>query len=211
MNTAVMVSRGMRRGRGRHLLRLLGTVAVLSLAAACGQQGATASAGHQSPAVTASAGPASPGNLDATASPRPTGSATPPPPAGGCVTQSHPANFAYSGSPATLITVCPGRAAVGDVVHITLQGCDGPGRAPAALVFLGPSSWVGSGGAGNPVPFKPAGGDRYTATYTIPAAYTGGVTGASPNPTLPVRPGDHYAFATYPAAMCDVPFTVTDG
>jgi len=97
------------------------------------------------------------------------------------------------------------------VVAITLQGCNTPSRAPAALVFLGPSSWIGSGGAGNPVPFKLAGGDRFTATFTIPATYAGGENGASPNPTLPVRPGDHYAFATYPAGICDVPFTVTGG
>jgi hypothetical protein len=108
-----------------------------------------------------------------------------------------------------LITVCPGRAAAGAVVRVTLQGCNTPSRAPAALVFLGPSSWVGSGGGGNPVPFRMAGGDRFTATFTIPATYVGGENGASPNPTLPVRPGDHYAFATYPAGICDVPLTVT--
>jgi hypothetical protein len=95
------------------------------------------------------------------------------------------------------------------VVRITLQGCNTPSRPPAALVFLGPSSFVGSGGAGNPVPFKMVGGDRATATFTIPATYVGGETGASPNPILPVGPGDHYAFATYPAGICDVPFTVT--
>jgi hypothetical protein len=82
------------------------------------------------------------------------------------------------------------------VVHITLRGCNIPSRPPAALVFLGPSSWIGSGGAGNPVPFKAAGGDRFTATFTIPATYIGGETGAAPNPTLPVRPGEHYGFAT---------------
>jgi hypothetical protein len=142
----------------------------------------TAGAGHQSPAAAP----------------------------GGCASQSHPANFAYNGSPASSITVCPGRAPVGAVVHITLQSCNTP-RPPAALVFLGPSSWIGSGGAGNPVPFKIVGGDRYAATFTIPATYVGGENGASPNPTLPVRPGDHYAFATYPAGICNVPFTVTGG
>jgi hypothetical protein len=149
-----------------------------------GTIGPTSTAGHQSPAVS---------------------------PGGSCTSQSHPANFAYSGSPASSITVCPGRAPVGAVVRITLQGCNIPSRPPAALVFLGPSSWIGSGGAGNPVPFKTAGGDRFTATFTIPASYVGGETGASPNPILPVRPGDHYAFATYPAGICDVPFTVTGG
>ena len=186
--------------------RPLVIVAALGLAASCGQQGPTASAGHQKPTVTASAGHQSP-----TASPGPTGSVTPPSPGGGCASQSHPANFAFSGSPASSITVCAGRAAVGAVVHITLQGCNTPSRAPAALVYLGPSSWIGSGGGGNPVPFKMVGGDRFTATFTIPATYVGGETRTFPNPTLPVRPGDHYAFATYPAGICDVPFTVTGG
>jgi len=206
MNTAVLVSSRRRRGRAWHVPRLLGIVAALGLAASCGQQGPTASAGHQGPTVTASAGHQSP-----TAWPGPTGSTTPPSPGGGCASQSHPANFAFSGSPASSITVCPGRAADGAVVHITLQGCNTPPRAPAALVFLGPSSWIGSGGGGNPVPFKMVGGDRFTATFTIPATYVAGETGAFPNPTLPVRPGDHYAFATYPAGICDVPFTVTGG
>ena len=204
MSSAVLVSSRRRRGRAWHVPRLLGIVAALGLAASCGQQGPMASAGHQSPAVTASAGHQSP-----TASPGPTGSATPPP--GSCASQSHPADFAFSGSPAGSITVCPGRAAAGAVVHITLQGCNTPAQAPPTLVFLGPSSWIGSGGAGNPVPFKMAGGDRFTATFTIPATYLGGETGAFPNPTLPVRPGDHYAFATYPTGICDVPFTVTGG
>jgi hypothetical protein len=195
-----------RRGIAWHVLRLVVIVVVLGLAASCGQQGPTAAAGHPSPAVTASAGYQSP-----TASPGPTSSATPPSPGGDCASQSHPANFAFSGSPASSITVCPGRAAVGAMVHVTLRGCNTPSRAPAALVFLGPSSWVGSGGGGNPVPFRMVGSDRFTASFTVPATYVGGETGASPNPTLPVRPGDHYAFATYPAGICDVPLTVTGG
>jgi hypothetical protein len=180
--------------RAWHVFRLLGIVAMLGLAASCGSQGPMAAAGHPSP----------------TASPGPTSSA-PLSPGGGCAGQSRPANFAFSDSPASSITVCPGRAAVGAVVHITLQGCNTPSRAPAALVFLGPSSWVGSGGGGNPVPFRMVGGDRFTASFTIPPTYVGGTTGASPNRTLPVRPGVHYAFATYPAGICDVPLTVTGG
>ena len=144
--------------RAWHVFRLLGIVAVLGLAASCGSQGATTAAGHPSPTVA----------------PRPTSSATPSSPGGGCASESHPANFAFSGSPASSITVCPGHAAVGAVVHITLQGCNTPSRAPAALVFLGPSSWVGSGGGGNPVPFRIVGGDRFTASFTIPATYVGG-------------------------------------
>jgi hypothetical protein len=188
--------------RAWHVLRLPGIVVVLGLAASCGSQGPTVAAGHPSPKVTAT-------HRSPTASPGPAGSATPPSPGGGCARQHHPANFAFSGSPASSITVCPGRAAVGAVVHITLQGCNTPSRAPAALVFLGPSSWVGSGGGGNPVPFRMVGSDRFTASFTIPATYVGGETGAAPNPALPVRPGDHYAFATYPAGICDVALTVT--
>ena len=205
MNTAVPVCSRRCRGRAWHVPRLLGIVAALGLAASCGPQGPTASAAHQSPTVAASAGHQSP-----TASPGSTGSATPPSP-GGCASQSHPANFPFSGSPVGSITVCPGRAAVGAVVRITLQGCNTPSRAPVALVFLGPSSWIGSGGGGGPVPFKMVGGGRFTASFTIPATYVGGETGAIPNPTLPVRPGDHYSFATYPVGICDVPFTVTGG
>ena len=147
----------------------------------------------------------------ADSSPRPNSTVPFVVPGGGCASQSHPANFAGLRQPASSITVCPGRAPVGAVVHVTLQGCNIPSRPPAALVFLGPSSWIGSGGAGDPVPFERAGGDRFTATFTIPATYVGGETGASPNPILPVRPGGHYAFATYPAAQCYVPFTVTGG
>ena len=180
MNAAVLVSDRRRRGRAWHVPRLLGIVAALGLtAASCGHQGATPSAGHQSPTASA-------GHQSGTASPGPTGSTTSPTP-GGCASQSHPANFAYSGSPASSITVCPGRAPVGAVVHITLQGCGTPSQAASALVFLGPSSFIGSGGGGDDVPFKPVGGDRATATFKIPATYVGGETGASPNP--PCRSG----------------------
>jgi hypothetical protein len=55
------------------------------------------------------------------------------------------------------------------------------------------------------------GGDRFTASFTIPATYVGGTTGATPNPTLPVRAGGHYAFATYPAGICDIPLMVRGG
>ncbi len=54
-------------------------------------------------------------------------------------------------------------------------------------------------------------GGRATATFRTPRTYTGGEPGTPLNPTLPVKPGDHYSFATYPAAICDVGFTVTPG
>ena len=71
------------------------------------------------------------------------------------------------------------------------------------------SSLAQGSAGGDAVPFKTVGADRATAPFTIPATYVGGETGASPNPALPVRPGEHYAFATYPAGICHVPFTVT--
>jgi hypothetical protein len=48
--------------------------------------------------------------------------------------------------------VCPDHAPVGAIVHITIQGCDTPARAAASLDFLGPSSFIGSSGGGDPVP-----------------------------------------------------------
>jgi hypothetical protein len=63
-------------------------------------------------------------------------------------------------------------------VHITLQGCDTPSHAAAGLVFLGPSSFIGSSGGGGAVPFKTVGDDRATATFRIPATHVGGGTGA---------------------------------
>jgi hypothetical protein len=53
------------------------------------------------------------------------------------------------------------------------------------------------------------GPDRATAAFRIPPTYVGGELGTTPDPTLPVKPGDHFAFATYPAAQRDVGFTVT--
>jgi hypothetical protein len=126
----------------------------------------------------------------------------------GCASQSYPAGF-EGRSVASSIIVCPARAPVGAVVHITLQGCDAPPRVAVSLEFLGPTSFIGSSGGGDGVPWKDIGGDRATATFKIPRSYLGGELGTSPNPTLAVRPGDHYSFATYPAAECDVGFTVT--
>lgn len=94
-------------------------------------------------------------------------------------------------------------------MHIAIQGCDTPARAAASLDFLGPSSFIGSSGGGDPVPNKLTGPDHATAAFRIPPTYVGGEPGTTPDPTLPVKPGDHFAFATYPAAQCDVGFTVT--
>ena len=108
------------------------------------------------------------------------------------------------------ITVCPDQAPVGGTVHITIKGCAGSEDFPAAgLYFLGPDSWLGTdGGGGKNVPYSPETGSREaTATFVIPASYTGGNENG-PYPTLLTRPG-RYVFITDPAGECYVPFTVT--
>ena len=111
------------------------------------------------------------------------------------------------------ITVCPDQAPVGGTVHVTIKGCAGSEDFPAAgLFFLGPDSWLGTnGGFGKDVPYSPETGSREaTATFVIPASYTGGNENGLPYPTLPTRPG-LYHFITDPAGDCSVPFTVTAG
>jgi hypothetical protein len=116
--------------------------------------------------------------------------------------------------------VCPDAAPVGGVVHVTVKGCASvdpaaglPELAAAALFFLGPDSWLGTdGGGGANVPLYPrTGSTEATATFTIPATYTGGNEKGGPYPTLTVTPGTHYNFVTDPAGECNVPFTVTAG
>ncbi|HEY1701780.1 MAG TPA: hypothetical protein VGG75_18905 [Trebonia sp.] len=112
--------------------------------------------------------------------------------------------------------MCPDAAPVGSVVHVTIKGCAPTGAGlpdlPAAdLHFLGPDSWLGTnGGGGANVPFSPKTGFEATATFTIPATYTGGEENGT-YPAVPVTPGTQYAFTTDPAGECSVPFTVTRG
>jgi len=114
------------------------------------------------------------------------------------------------------ITVCPDAAPVGGVVHITIAGCAPTGSGlpdlPAdALSFLGPKSWLGTnGGGGATVSFAPKAGHQATATFIIPATYTGGNENG-PYPTLATKPGNGYQFATDPAGDCTVRFTVLPG
>lgn len=115
--------------------------------------------------------------------------------------------------PVASITVCPDQAPVGGTVHITIKGCAGSEDFPAAgLYFIGPNSWIGTdGGGGKNVPYSPETGSREaTATFVIPASYTGGNEKGGPYPTLLTRPG-RYVFVTDPAGECYVPFTVTAG
>lgn len=115
--------------------------------------------------------------------------------------------------PVASITVCPDQAPVGGTVHITIKGCAGSEDFPAAgLYFIGPDSWIGTdGGGGKNVPYSPETGSREaTATFVIPASYTGGNEKGGPYPTLLTQPG-RYVFVTDPAGECNVPFTVTAG
>lgn len=133
------------------------------------------------------------------------------PPATGCA--SSPVASGASVQAGGSITVCPDAAPVGAVVHVTITGCapTGPGLpdVPAAsLSFLGPDSWLGTnGGGGVNVKFAPQTGHEATATFTIPATYTGGNENG-PYPTLTTKPGRGYEFVTDPAGECGVHFTV---
>lgn len=107
---------------------------------------------------------------------------------------------------------------MGATVHVTIKGCATvnpaaglPKVAAAALFFLGPNSWLGTdGGGGANVPFSPrAGTTQASATFTIPATYTGGNEKGFPYPTLRTTPGTGFEFATDPAGECTVHFTVT--
>ena len=81
----------------------------------------------------------------------------------------------------------------------------------AGLFFLGPNSWLGTnGGGGANVKFAPTTGHQATATFTIPATYTGGNENG-PYPTLTTKPGSGYEFVTDPAGDCNVHFTVLPG
>ena len=116
--------------------------------------------------------------------------------------------------PDSSITVCPDSGPVGSVVHVTIKHCSPTGNGlpdipAAALFFLGPNSWLGTnGGGGAAVRYSPQTGPQATATFTIPATYTGG-NQHGPYPTLQVKPGTGYEFATDPAGECNVAFTVT--
>lgn len=109
---------------------------------------------------------------------------------------------------ALTITVCPGSARVGSVVEVRGDlACSGNGSTARNLsvVFLGPGDYVGSGGGGAPVHFRVE-TDAFEASFRVPATYPGSErAGARARPVLP---GRRYAFATYPARACSVPFTV---
>ena len=107
---------------------------------------------------------------------------------------------------------------MGGIVHVTFKNCATvdpaaglPEMAAASLSFLGPESWLGTnGGGGANVRFSPAiGSTQATATFAIPATYTGGNTTGGAYPKDKTTPGTDYTFATDPAGECTIHFTVT--
>lgn len=132
-------------------------------------------------------------------------------------TPSSTCSSATGSLPGSSITVCPAAASVGAVVHVTVKGCAQvdpaaglPESAAAGVFFLGPKSWLGTGGGGINVPFSPhTGSIRATAAFTIPATYVGGSESGGPYPILATKPGPGYEFATDPAGLCTIHFTVT--
>jgi hypothetical protein len=157
--------------------------------------GAARTAAHSAPATPARSTAAAPPASSPAASPAP-----PPAPS--------PTVPACSQAPVLggTFEVCPAAAAVGATVTISSDTTCGAGTVSGlTLVFLGPKAYVGSSGGGEEVPITKTGAG-FTATYRIPATYVGG---GNASPTLPVTPGTGYSFATYPAAGCDISFTVT--
>ena len=105
--------------------------------------------------------------------------------------------------------MCPGSASVGATVNITsTTNCQAGAGSEPQLVFLGPEAYVGSGGGGEVVPITNT-GTGFSAAYPIPSTYEGGEQTGTGLEQISVIPGNGYSFATYPAAMCDSPFTVT--
>lgn len=161
---------------------------------------------------TTSAFASGPGNTAATqATASPSAASTASSAGTGCAS----ATGALAGSS---ITVCPAAAPVGAVVHVTIKGCTLvdpaaglPEMAAVDLDFLGPASWLGTdGGGGANVSFSPrTGSTQATATFTIPATYTGGNENGGAYPTLKTTPGTGYSFETDPAGECNIHFTVT--
>jgi hypothetical protein len=173
----------------------------------------SASASAQTSTTTPVTPTATASTAVAQASSAPTSAASPSMPAGstGCAT-------AAGALKDSSITVCPDAAPVGAVVHVIVINCDtvdpaaGLPELPAAgLFFLGPNSWLGTdGGGGANVPYEPrTDATKATATFTIPATYTGGNENGGAYPTLRTTPGSSYAFVTDPAGACNVHFTVT--
>jgi hypothetical protein len=105
-------------------------------------------------------------------------------------------------SPYGVLMVCPGTSPAGGRVTVSAQGCRG-----ASIVFLGPLDYIGSGGAGDPLPRtvedKP--GQTWTISFRIPVDYpAGGNLGG----TVAVSAAGRYQFGSYPANECSAPFAL---
>jgi hypothetical protein len=101
------------------------------------------------------------------------------------------------------LTVCPDAAPAGATVTVSGKGCRG-----AALAFLGPLDYIGSGGGGALLPGRihdnQAGG--FEVRFEVPPSY---LTGGSVDVPLAVVADSQYSFGSYPANRCSVPFRVT--
>jgi hypothetical protein len=73
-------------------------------------------------------------------------------------------------------------------------------------VFLGPDSYVGSGGGGTEFSTPVDRENNFHGTFRVPADYP---TGGEHNRLARVTPGSGYRLSVYPAAMCTIPFHVT--
>jgi hypothetical protein len=203
-----------------------GASALIAVLAACASPAAVTSS-STAPAEAATAQSSTPAAVPSSAAPAVAASVATPAVAASVATPAVAASVAATPTPASAtagcasspaakeaglpaggsITVCPNAAPVGAVVHITIAGC-APDMPAAGLNFLGPNSWLGTnGGGGANVSYTPRTGFRATATYIIPATYTGGNENG-PYPTLTTKPGSAYQFTTDPAGACSVPFTV---
>lgn len=107
------------------------------------------------------------------------------------------------------ILVCPGSAPVGALVNVRgdlrCGSTSGTGRGLTA-VFLGPKDRVGAGGGGQTLHFRVE-TNSFQITFRIPASLPAPSRGG--RRVTPVTVGSGYAFATYPAGSCTVPFRIT--
>jgi hypothetical protein len=103
------------------------------------------------------------------------------------------------------IRVCPGRAPVGNTVTVSGTGCHNPGSRTVLAVFLGPKAQIGSAGGGVQINIA-VHRNHFKTTFDIPATYP---EAGDSNTTARTTPGARYHFSVYPAAICDVAFTVT--
>ena len=97
------------------------------------------------------------------------------------------------------MTVCPGSAAVGDTVVITVRGTCGGNLANTSLVFLNASGYIGSGGGGAGIPIRSTSGGFCDLSHSCDRRR--GRSHRRGNQAIPVTPGTTYQFATYPVGM----------